>query len=272
MSNIDNIPENYYGMDFTEFVGLLPCGYYDLENESVCRIVDFRPQGIIGEDEHELASQKNNANGAKAITAFLSHGLVSSIQGVRKVTPDMIRSLSTGDRDYLLMRASEVTFGADRDLRFEHQCQFCRSNNEVQFNIDKDIEVSYLQDNCERDKKGSPIFHCTLPVGIPHNGEIQREVTYRLVTGFDSERLAPISKVNPAQANTALMSMIILKIGEIERIDDKLIAKLSTRDRQFFNAELLKNAPGPKFTLDVTCAGCGKDLKVAIPTNVFLSD
>lgn len=273
MNWLKNIPESYNHADIdVEYGGLLPVGYVDSEG-GLHRIVKFRPDGIIGDDEHKMADNKFQNNGAKAMTALLGNGLVESI-GEVKVNADVIRRLTSADRDYLLLRASQITFGTEEQREFDWNCtnQMCKSAFVVYFNIDEDIEVTYLADEVARDKSGYPSYELELPLGLLKDGVRQTKVKFRLPIGSDSERLAPVARQNMSEANTSLMQMIISNIGDYERIDNKILGKMSTKDRHFFNKYLSNLAPGPKFKLEITCPTCGTTMEVPIPTKAFLSE
>lgn len=271
MSWRDSMPENYQNMNIDDYSGVLPVGIADDEG-TIHRIVRFRPVGIIGEDEHAMADPKYKNNGTKALTALFSNGLVRSI-GSLPVDENLIRRLSGADRDYLLLRARQITFG--NKMEFDHACpnSQCNTVNTIVIeDLDEEIEVKYLPDECERDNDGIPIFHSTFPVGIEYEGEIHKDYVFRLPTGAESERLTPIANSNLQKANTALMQYVIKNIGPVKNINAKIIANMSARDRSHFVSELAKVAPGPKFRVEATCAGCGMDMTILIPTSAFLSE
>jgi hypothetical protein len=272
----DQLPEGYDSADIAENSGVLPVGYIDPDNGQLLRIVTFRDIGVIGTDEHALADNKVKDNPYKALTAFFSSGLVQSLDNLegnnrRKVTADLVRSLANADRDYLLMRARQITFG--NTMTFNHTCTLgdCTAISEVAMDVDEDIPITYLPDNHPRED-GHPVFNAVIPVGVDHGGEKQRNVTFRLPIGVDSERLSPIAKRNMAEANTAILQMIMRRVGEITRIDNGLFGRMSSKDRQFLNKALQDVTPGPKFRTEIMCAGCGSTLEISIPTAAFLSD
>src|SRR5215467_781191 len=70
---------------------------------------DGRLRPLIGGDEDWLCSLAPATRHAGLVTELLARCVISI--GPRRVTHELIRDLSVGDRDYLLLKLREATFG-----------------------------------------------------------------------------------------------------------------------------------------------------------------
>ena len=68
-------------------------------------------QEMTGVDEENISNPNIAKNGGKIITALLANCV--KMIGKYKVTPEMIQSLVTGDRDFLMVQLRIVTIGKD---------------------------------------------------------------------------------------------------------------------------------------------------------------
>jgi hypothetical protein len=124
---------------------------------------------------------------------------------------------------------------------------------------------------------GEPVrteFTFTLPKGhVDRDGTLQREVVLREITGADQEAmLAPQLRQNPAKMLTALLARVIVRLGTLDksRIDTRVTADLTKRDRDFLIVKLKEIDSGPEMELDVSCPDCGRKFKAALDIADFL--
>jgi hypothetical protein len=117
-------------------------------------------------------------------------------------------------------------------------------------------------------------FTFTLPKGhVDRDGTLQREVVLREITGADQEAmLAPQLRQNPAKMLTALLARVIVRLGTLDksRIDTRVTADLTKRDRDFLIVKLKEIDSGPEMELDVSCPDCGRKFKAALDIADFL--
>ncbi len=116
-------------------------------------------------------------------------------------------------------------------------------------------------------------FTYTLPKGyVDKDGTLQREVVLREITGADQEAmLMPQLRRNPAKMLTALLARVIVRLGTLDksRIDTRVTADLTKRDRDFLIVKLKEIDSGPEMEIDVECPDCGRKFKAALDIGDF---
>jgi hypothetical protein len=142
----------------------------------------------------------------------------------------------------------------------------------------ENIPITYMEDSINVTDSGLPKFDIELPLGYMYKGERLKCVTYRLTNGVDMERISSLQTKNQAEINAQLMKLMIISISdggsnEITSVSPEMISSLSLKDIKYFFDSVNNNTPGPDFSIkDLSCAGCGMDLKISIPINAFLLD
>ena len=123
---------------------------------------------------------------------------------------------------------------------------------------------------------GEPIrteFTYTLPKGyVDKEGTLQREVVLREITGADQEAmLTPQLRQNPAKMLTALLARVIVRLGTLDksRVDTRVAADLTKRDRDFLIMKLKEIDSGPEMEIDAECPDCGRKFKAALDIGDF---
>jgi hypothetical protein len=122
---------------------------------------------MTGADEEAVAKPEVRGNSGKVITTLLSN-CVLRIGGLEKgrMSPakweDIIRKLYIGDRDYILLKIRELTYG--NEMSVDTRCPFCKSNLKLDFFLEE-IEI--------RPVDGDPgVITLELPKGYNANGLI----------------------------------------------------------------------------------------------------
>ena len=118
----------------------LPVGYFNETDSTVARQVTLRK--MTGREEALLADPKLRGYGGKLISALLANCVVS-IEGVNQTTPDVIRSLASGDRNFLLLELRRLTFGDELPARY--RCPSCQGTTEVWEDLSQ-LEVKSVED------------------------------------------------------------------------------------------------------------------------------
>jgi hypothetical protein len=123
---------------------------------------------------------------------------------------------------------------------------------------------------------GEPVrteFTFTLPKGyVDKEGTLQREVVLREITGADQEAmLAPQLRQNPAKMLTALLARVIVRLGTLDksRVDTRVAAELTKRDRDFLIMKLKEIDSGPEMEIDAECPDCGRKFKASLDIGDF---
>ena len=131
----ENIQASLEQLEDDEF--LLTVGYTDAEGV-VHRRVKLTP--MTGESEEMMADAKVRDNAGKMITELL-FSVIEELGTVKKGNREVIRELSTKDRDFLLLKNAQVSIGDE--VSFVDQCPHCKGKNEITLDIEG-IEVKYM--------------------------------------------------------------------------------------------------------------------------------
>jgi hypothetical protein len=228
--------------------GLLPGGYVDAAGE-VHRAVQLAPLG--GWDEALLAEANGQPHPA-LVTAILSR-CVQRLGTISPVPEQVARHLLVADRQYLLLRLREVTFGPR--LRSTIVCPGpeCRARIDIDFST-KDIPIR------ESEHKG-PVYQMELsPEAVSASAvdQTQRQVRFRLPNGADQEVLAPVLAESEEGAADALLRRCIQSIGSWEQPTDRQLDALSLLARAEIEAQMATVAPHVELTMEGDCPECGR--------------
>jgi hypothetical protein len=219
----------------------LPGGLVD-EAGTVHDEVELR--ALSGRDEELLAQTAGSS--AELVTAVLSR-CVERIGAITEVDTGVVRRLLVGDRQFILLRLRELTFGPA--VRGSVPCPWpdCGQRVAISFST-TDVPVTRSQD------KG-PVYTCVLSgAALPGTGETGRTVEFRLPTGADQELLSPLLGQNEAEALAGLLERCVLAhpAGAAE------VAALSPLARQEIEAAMERVAPGLDLLMAATCTACGR--------------
>lgn len=225
----------------------------DGEVKLVAGIVD--PSGIIdtavvrelnGRDEEIIAKAPNVG---KAMIAILQRGVESL--GGQPATQEDLDALLAADRDLLLMKIREVTFGSE--LEFEMTCPHCGESSDTVLNISDDIPVKYL-DNPFHDR------NFTVPLRRGGVAEV------RLPTGITQKNLANATGTKTvAELNSMMLFGCVKSINGRDVLDISQVLGLGLMDRNKIVEELTERTPGPQWN-DVTkdCPNCGEEVSLPL--------
>lgn len=246
-------------MDENEFY--LPVGYRDADGK-VHRVVTLTP--MTGEVEEAMAEPKLKDNAGKIVTEII-FGIVEKLGSLKKVTKDVIRELTVADRDFILLKNSEVS-KASKELNYVDSCTLCGKQNEVHTNTgdipvknakdDEVLEITFELKHGYKDGNGN--VHKTITVGMP-NGTVQ-------------ERISPLIRVNQASATTMLIHSLTRKLGTLDYVTPEIIKKLTKVDRDLISRKLGELDFGAKLSTTVQCSHCGEDYTSPININALLGE
>lgn len=246
------------GLGENEFV--LPVGL-EGKDGAIHRVVRLIP--MTGETEEAVADPKVRDNGGKIITALLE-SVVDKIGTLPRVNKDIIRDLTTIDRDFLLLKNRQVSLG-DK-VTYMDTCPHCRAKNEVNVDL-SNIEAKYLESEEQRE------LTFELPNGyLDASQNLHKEITITLPTGMVQERVAQIVRSNPAQATTTMLQLITKRLGTLEFINPDVFKKMTKKDRDYISNQLSKMEVGVKFDTEVPCSDCGSEFSTSIPLQSLLGE
>lgn len=227
-------------------VGTLPGGYWDpagrLHRE-------FELVVLTGREE-ELLAQACRQETASLVTTVLSR-CVRRLGDISPVSEDVARGLLVADRQYLLLKLRQATFG---DLvRANLFCPWpdCGQRVSLEFAIG-DVPVTEAIEPV-------PFYAMSLsPEAAGGDSAAQREIVFRLPNGADQEVASPLLAENEAQALTLLLTRCIQRIGTLALPGEECIAALSPLARSEIEAEMERLAPRIELNIEVSCLECGR--------------
>ncbi len=234
---------------------LLPGGYVD-NSGAVIQNVVLAP--LSGREE-ELLAGNHSQDGDTAITYILSH-CIRSIGTINHVSEDIVRDFLVADRQYLLLKLREVTFGEEVQATIPCPWPDCGKKVDIDFSL-VDIPVRESED------KG-PTYKMELSVNAAFESE-HREVIFRLPTGGDQEVISPYLYENEANALTMLLNRCIQQIGPIQNTGEGLFSRLSPLARMEIEKQMEAVAPRVELDMDAICPECGREFTVPFDLQDF---
>lgn len=238
---------------------LLPSGYVD-QTGVVHRRVQLAP--LSGREEEYLAGNHRRES-ASLVTTVLSR-CMRRIGSVCPVTENVTRKLLVADRQYLLLKLREVTFGDQVQAAIFCPWRDCGKKMDIDFST-RDIPVRESED------KG-PIYQMKLSLEAAlttDGGQMYREVTFRLPNGGDQEAISPLVYENEARALTMLLGRCIQSIGPWQEPGDELVSKLSPSARLEIEQRMEAVAPQVELTMEANCAECGREFAIPFDLQAF---
>jgi len=237
---------------------ILPGGYVD-EKGQRHRRVEF--VSLSGTEEEILAYGVNQPVSA-FVTTILSR-CVLRIGLISPVSEEVARALLVADRQYLLLRLREATFG-DR-VQATILCTWPSCGKEVDIDFSTgDVPVRELEE------KG-PTYGMELSSGaaVMDEGKALREVVFRLPNGGDQEEIAPVLHEDEARAQSMLLGRCIQKIGPSKKAVNELIGRLSPMARMEIERRMARVAPHVELNINANCPECGHDFTLPFDLHEF---
>lgn len=225
---------------------LLPGGYLDREGNRH-REVKLRP--LTGREEEWIADPTREWTEAALVTALLRR-CVERI-GPDRPTEEIIRSLSVGDRDYLMLRLRQITFGKGVGITLVCPRSECAKKMDIDLALDqipiesKPVAPHYVLALSEE----AAIFD--------EEGRPQREVTFRIPNGGDQEAAWGWSKLDERERLVRLLARCLLKIGEADAIIPDQAAQLSDKGMEEIAATMERSSPLVEAEMEARCPECG---------------
>jgi hypothetical protein len=219
----------------------LPCGYPDAAGH-LHREAELVP--LCGRDEELLADLDRPP--AELVTGVLA-ACVRRIGPIAPVDAAVTRGLTVGDRLFLLLKLREATLGPAVALVAACSWPGCGQKVDIEFLIG-DVPVRPAA-------PGGPVYEIELSAAA--GGQLVR---FRLPTGADQERCAPLLAGNPAAALRVLLD------GCLQPAESGRAEALPPLARAEIEAAMAARAGGPELTMQAGCPSCGRGF--AIPFDV----
>jgi hypothetical protein len=198
--------------------------------------------------EEELLAQVSRPT-AELVTSVLA-SCVRRIGSLAPVSERVARGLTVGDRQFLLLKLREATFGPEVAAVATCPWPACGKKMDVGFRI-PDVPI--------RPGRGDgPVYDCELSreAAVAVGDEVHRQVRFRLPTGGDQEAVAPLLDSNPARALGRLLERCVVAIGPAEPPPADWLDVLSPRARAEIEQAMAAAAHGPELTMEARCPEC----------------
>jgi hypothetical protein len=246
-----------------EFPVLLPLGYTDPAGR-VHRKAFLRK--MTG---HEEALFYDPALNAGQLVTELLHNCLIHLGDMSEVTPQIISSLTTADRNYLLLELRRITLG-DR-LSATYHCPRCGCNMPVVQDLSQ-VPVRRLAD-------GEILAEINVHLDdgyIDREGNCHADLALTLPRGVDEEFVSPLAETDPLKAHDALVLRCIRRFGSLppavlEAYGVKILRDLTLGDRQRIFEGFNGQMPGADFRVVVHCQKCDSDFTAILDVTHFFA-
>jgi len=234
----------------SEIVCILPGGY--IQNGCVYNDVELKP--IMGREEELIAEMEEE--GVASITTALLANCIKRLGPLSPVSSDVVRGMIIGDRNYLMTKLCQTTFGDEIEATLI--CPECSKKMEIDFSLSQ-IEV-------KEKRQGSKIFTMELSSFVAfqdEEGVRHRNLEFRLPNGGDIEAID--GKSDEDEAVTELLLRCIMKVGNM-KMDEKIAGSLGAPARKEIEEKMSELAPEVELDLDLECPECQHSFTV--PFNI----
>ena len=226
----------------------LPVGYVDANNVLQRAVVISSLSG----KEEELLIQSDGIDRASLVTSMLK-SCVKSLGEQPVITEDAVRALSVVDRQYLILKLCELTFGDRVEVSEICPHEDCHSPVDINFML-TDLPVKY--------DGQAGIYTIKLSQDDMRSMSMDRddaEIVFRLPNGGDQESLARLYDKDEAEAILHLLKRCILKIGKQSSTPTlDMIGNLSEKIRLEIEDAMDNASSLVKMDMQATCPECGR--------------
>ena len=263
----ENLMEKAMAQEFNdsddEFVFEMLAGYKD--KDGVIH-KEFTLREMTGKDEEAIHKPDVKSNGSKVVSVLLSRcvtriGTLTPKSLGKQKWEELIKSLLTGDQDYMLIQLRKMSIGDEIELNHVCPNKDCKAKLNTVLSIDE-LEVIPFS--------GERVIEFELPRGYKDKkGVLHKTGTLRLPTGLDREVLTPLAKTNLAKAETVMLTRLC-KFDDGAYIDDDVMGSLSIRDREYLQKLLQEHFFGVKLETEITCDSCGETFMGSFNASNFI--
>lgn len=227
---------------------------------------EFTLREMTGKDEEAIHKSDIKSNGSKIVSVLLSRcvtriGTLTPKSLGKQKWEELIKSLFTGDQDYMLIQLRKMSIG--EEIEVNHVCpnKDCKAKLKTVLSVDE-LEVIPFS--------GDRVIEFELPRGYKdRKGVLHKTGTMRLPTGLDREVLTPLAKSNLAKAETVMLTRLC-KFDDGAYVDDDVMSSLSIRDREYLQKLLREHYFGVKLETEVVCDSCGESFVGSFNASNFI--
>ncbi len=227
---------------------ILPGGYLTLDG--LCH-KEVRMRHLTGKEEEIIVGANLQSTIPELLTQVLAN-CIEYVGPIKEINHDLIRQLLVCDRDYLLLRLRQMTFGDRIDASVQCPNEYCKKQMDIDFDINN-VEI-------ERRDIGNGVFFFTLSSLSSYkdkNNAVHSDVEFRLPNISDQEQIAEIYRENQSKALTNLLTRCVKRIGSITTITEELIQSLSMLARREIDLKMQEVSPKVDLQINVQCPECG---------------
>lgn len=235
----------------------LPGGWVDPSGD-VHREVVLSP--LTGREEAILAGRSGHP--AARVTEVLGR-CIRRIGSLEPVPESVVRDLLVADRDFLLLKLREATFGSRIQGTLPCPWPDCGQKVDVDFTV-ADIPVV---PSAVRGRTHTMVL--SPEAAYPGEGTPSRDVAFRLPNGADQELLGPGLAENESLVLEELLARCISRIGSTEISSRSAIEELSPLARMEIEREMFRLAPRIELDMDVACPECGREFTAPFDVQDF---
>jgi hypothetical protein len=223
---------------------------------------------MTGRDEAILADPQNQRNGGRLVTELLASCVVG-LGDLPQVGTAVIADMYSADRNYLLLKLREATFGAT--LQATYKCPSCGHSHEVS----EELDALPVRRMSEDESVGE--IRIKLEDGyIDPQGQLHDALVMRLPTGADESAVASQLRKNASLGKNALLARCLKSLGDVpahrlSALGPKLLAELTMTDRRLIDRALNSAAPGVDLIRVMDCPACGQEFKASLDLSRFLA-
>ena len=226
----------------------LPGGYVD-EKGRVHQEGEVAP--LSGREE-ELLAGNHRRESATLVTAVLSCCL-RRLGEISPISEEVVRNLLIGDRQYLLLKLREVTFGSQIQATISCPWPDCSKRVDIDF-LTEDIPI-------KESKEKGPTYEMELSpeaAFVDCDHKEYTKIIFRLPNGADQEAISPLLSENEARALSMLLDRCVQSVGPLKNHGSALTGRLSPLARKEIESRMEKVAPCVELDLRADCPECGR--------------
>jgi hypothetical protein len=236
----------------------LPGGYVDDEGVTHGE-VELAP--VTGLEEELLDSVGPAACSASVVTALLSRCVVR-LGKLAPVPTSLIQDLLVGDREFLMLKLRELTFG--KKLKAVLFCgnANCAESMDVMLNLD------------DLTPDGKPVTDRVFKVEVADEGEGNTFVIeFRLPTGADQEAVADSLEDDAESAVNRLLARTITRVNDNSSVSEQTVADLPARALKEIEDRMEELGSFITVELESACVECGRPFLTHLDvTSFFLAE
>lgn len=237
----------------------LPGGYVD-DGGEIHNEVELCP--LTGQEE-ELLVHKKNTSSAPLISVVLCR-CIKRIGTMDNITESITRRLLVADRQYLILKLREITFGDHVQAIIRCPWPDCGQKVDVDFSTN-DIPVI----NSNEKGLDHAMELSEEAAWKDSQGGSYRDIRFRLPNGGDQEIISPIIRKNEAKALSVLLERCIQAIGPLTKPGEKEISRFSPRARMEIEEKMQSAAPKVELTMEANCPECAREFGIPFDLQEF---